>query len=346
VFLLPREMLWTEWLFSFFPVGKENFRGQLVVRFVFLFMIWLTGFAFYSVNGMAAVYLFEPNIYVSIFGMFFLILVGSFYVQNTLQKILSNFRSLLKFDDKEYSSFSLRVKRIVFSILPCVVIGFVFAFFSSAVPAVQNVFAEGIDLVGFWNLVFDSFASLMSGTAIWMFASIWLTIFLISRQPLSVSLSEETLVGFRELSMFALWFGLFYFVGVSIANLSFFANFQSFSLYEIVVSPYLLFVIFGVIGILFPFFNVHNALLKIKKKELDQISRETESLLKVLDAAAEKKETDQTVSVFANLFSLQLKEKKVKEAQEWPIDVSFLSKLIIIGFIPILSRIIAALLIS
>ena len=61
---------------------------------------------------------------------------------------------------------------------------------------------------------------------------------------------------------------------------------------------------------------------------------------------SEKKETDQTVSVFASLFSLQFKEKKVKEAQEWPIDVSFLSKLIVIGLIPIFSRIIAALLIS
>ena len=342
---MPSEMLWTEWVFSIFPVYRKNFRGQLVVRFIFLFMIWLTGFVFYSINGMAAVYLFEPNIYFSIFGMFFLILVGSFYVQNTLQKILSNFRSVLKLEDKEYDIFSIRVKRIAFSILPCVVVGFVLAFVTNAVPIVQNIFAQRIDLVGLWNLVFDSFASLMSGTAIWMFASIWLTIFLISRQPLNVKLSEETLVGFRELSMFALWFGLFYFVGVSIANISFFANFQSFSLYEIVVSPYLLFVIFGVIGILFPFLNIHNALLKIKKKELDDISNETESLLKVLDAAAEKKETEQTISVFARLFSLQLKEKKVKEAQEWPIDVSFLSKLIIIGFIPIFSRIIAALLI-
>jgi hypothetical protein len=109
---------------------------------------------------------------------------------------------------------------------------------------------------------------------------------------------------------------------------------------------YLLFVIFGVIGILFPFLNIHNALLKIKKKELEEISKKTESLLKVLDAAAEKKETDKIVSVFAGLFRLQFKEKKVKEAQEWPIDVSFMSKLIVIGFIPILSRIIAALLIS
>jgi hypothetical protein len=138
------------------------------------------------------------------------------------------------------------------------------------------------------------------------------------------------------------WFDIYF----NIFNIYFFAKFQSFGFYAIVVSPYLLFVIFGVIGILFPFFNIHNALLKIKKKELDEISNETESLLKVLDAAAENKETDQTVSVFASLFSLQLKEKKVKEAQEWPIDVSFLSKLIVIGFIPIFSRIIAALLIS
>ncbi|MEJ2240600.1 MAG: hypothetical protein P8Y18_00425 [Candidatus Bathyarchaeota archaeon] len=343
---MPKDMLWTEFLFSFFPVDKENFRLQLAVRFLFLFLVWLTGLAVYSFNGLSTSYLFDPNIYVLVFGMFFLIFVGSFYVQNTLQKILVNFRSLIKLDNEEYSSFSRRLKKYAFSIFPCVVVGIVLTFFTGAFPAMERIFIEGIDLIGLWNLVIDLFATLMSGTAIWMFASIWLTIFLISRQPLSVSLSEQTFVRFRELSMFALWFGLFYFIGVLIANLSFFTNIQTLSLYQIIVSPYLVFVVIGVVGILFPFFNIHNTLLKIKNKELDNISKETESLLKVLNEATGKKDANQTISVFATLFSLQIQEKKVKNAQEWPIDVSFISKLIVIGFIPILSRILAALLIS
>ena len=44
--------------------------------------------------------------------------------------------------------------------------------------------------------------------------------------------------------------------------------------------------------------------------------------------------------------ALQAKaEKKAKAAQEWPIDISFLSKLIMLGLIPILSRLIASFLI-
>lgn len=344
--LLPKDMLWTELLFSFFPVDKENFRLQLVVRFLFLFLVWLTGLTVYSLNGLGTNYLFDSNTYILVFGMFFLTLVGSFYVQNTLQKILVNFRSLLKLDDEEYNSFSKRLKQYAFSILPCVVVSIILIFFTGTIPTVQRLFIAGLDLIDLWNLVINLFASLLSGTAIWMFASIWLTIFLISRQPLSVSLSEQTFTRFRELSMFALSFGLFYFIGVLIANLSFFTNIQTLSLYQIVVSPYLVFVGIGVIGILFPFFNIHNTLLKIKNRELESISKETESLLNVLDEATEKKDINQTISVFASLFSLQIREKKIRDAQEWPIDVSFLSKLIVIGLIPILSRILAALIIS
>ena len=43
------------------------------------------------------------------------------------------------------------------------------------------------------------------------------------------------------------------------------------------------------------------------------------------------------------LFILQIRERHVKAAQEWPIDVSFISKLIGLGLIPIISRIAAML---
>lgn len=81
----------------------------------------------------------------------------------------------------------------------------------------------------------------------------------------------------------------------------------------------------------------------MKKQELSKISEESEKLLQQLDEILAKQPakqaSDQTLTIMARLFSLQIKEKHVKAAQEWPIDISFLSKLVVLGLIPIISRI-------
>ncbi|MFQ5822342.1 MAG: hypothetical protein ACE5I5_20400 [Candidatus Heimdallarchaeota archaeon] len=128
------------------------------------------------------------------------------------------------------------------------------------------------------------------------------------------------------------------------------ASAPALSLLEIVVSPYLFFIAIGIVGILFPFYNIHMALLKMKKQELSKISEESEQLLQQLDEVLAKQPTgqfsEQTIAIMARLFSLQIKESHVKAAQEWPIDISFLSKLMILGLIPIISRIVVMLIIS
>ena len=215
----------------------------------------------------------------------------------------------------------------------------------------QQASAEGIKLHIAWNLLFNSFGLLLTATAVWMFVSIWITIFLISRQPFNVKLSSKTIARFRELSVMALWFSMFYFIGVSISNLAFFTSAQALSLTEILISPYLFFIAIGIFGILFPFYNIHIALLKMKKRELSKISEESQQLLKQLDEALAKQSTKQNVDsnvsvMHYRLFSLQVKERYVRSAQEWPIDISFLSKIIVLCLIPILSRIVAVLLIS
>ena len=94
------------------------------------------------------------------------------------------------------------------------------------------------------------------------------------------------------------------------------------------------------------FYNIHLTLLKLKNEEIAKISQESDNLLKVLDDELSKQSSDKVVFVLAHLFSLQLKEKQARAGQEWPIDISFLSKLIMIGLIPILSRLLASFLIS
>ena len=62
-------------------------------------------------------------------------------------------------------------------------------------------------------------------------------------------------------------------------------------------------------------------------------------LIEVLAEQRTKQVSDQTITVMARLFSLQDKERYLKAVQEWPIDISFLSKLIGLGLTPIMSKI-------
>jgi hypothetical protein len=343
---MPKKMVWTELLFNSLPFDKTKIWQQIVTRFLFLLLIWISGLVIYSIDGLTTNYLLSINNYILNFGMLLLILMGSYQVQKTVRKIIQDFKPMLKMDVLQYQQFSLRLQRFTYSFIPCVLIALVFALLSGAHIYYQSAFVDGLKLHLIWNLFFDSFSALLVGTIISLFPSIWLTIFLISRQELSVKLTEQTITKFRELSMFALGFGLFYFIGVSIGNISFIANIQALTLSEIVVSQYLVFVVIGIVGILFPFYNIHLTLLKLKNEEIAKISKESDSLLKVLDEELSKQSSDKVVFILAQLFSLQLKEKQAKAGQEWPIDISFLSKLIVIGLIPILSRLLASFIIS
>lgn len=344
-------MLWTELLFSYFPIDENVFWQQMLARLGFLFAFWLVGLVLHVFDGLMTVYLSALNLYVTIFGTLFVILYGSYYVQRTLIGVTRNFRPILKLDDVEFQEFSERLEHYVYSFLPCLFIAIAFGIFLSDVPSqLQQLLVEGLRLYAVWNLLASSLGSLLVGTAIWMFVSIWLTIFLMSRQPLNVKLSPETITRFRELSMFALWFSLFYFIGISIGNISIITNVFAISFLEMLTSPLLFFIAVGIVGILFPFYNIHLALLRLKKRELRDISEESELLLQQLDEVLAKKpsreSSAQTISIMAHLFSLQMRERNTQAAQEWPIDVSFVSKLIVLGLIPIISRVVASLILS
>jgi hypothetical protein len=335
-------MLWTELLFSYFPIDKKVFWQQMLARFCLLFSVWLTGFLAYTLDGLMIFYITNLSIYLGIFGTSFIVLLGSYIVPRELSNLIQNFRPMLKLDDTLFQKFSERLERYSYSFLSCLVIAICF-FLLGASNEFQQALAEGFRLHVVWNLSFSFFAGLLVATGIWMFVSVWITIFLISRQPLNVELSPETIEKFRALSMLALQFSLFYFLAVSIGNVTFLAGAPALSFFEIVVSPYIFFIAIGIIGILLPFYNIHRTLLKLKKQELLKIKEESEQLLRQLDEVLAKQPakqiSDQTITIIARLFSLQIKGRHVKAAQEWPIDVSFLSKLIGLVLIPIVSRI-------
>ena len=197
-------------LFSCFPINTAIFWQQMLARLVFLFGIWLSGLLAHALDGLLTNYIMDLNVYSGYFGTSFIILFGSYFVQNKLEQIIQDFRPMLKLDNKQLQKFSERLKRVIYSFFPCLLIAIGLTVYTGVLNQFQRSLTEGFRLHIIWNLFFNSFGLLLTATAIWMFVSIWLTIFGISRQPLNVKLSSETLAGFRELSLLALWFSLFY----------------------------------------------------------------------------------------------------------------------------------------
>jgi hypothetical protein len=334
---LPKKMLWPEKLFSFLPIDKKKLGQQMLARFLLLFLIWLIGLVSYSFHGLQTTFLSNQYIYQNLLGTSFLILFGSWWVQKSLDEIVPKSRQMLNLNEAQFLKLSEKITRYSFSIIPSILITLVFFLFSdSFLGQLQNLATGWHQSYIIWDFFVGGFTSFLVGTAYWMFASIWLTIFLISRQPLNIELSSTTHLKFRNLTVLALVFSIFYFIAIS---LNLFTSPLSIAL---LFSPLTLYYAIGIIGILLPFYNIHLTLLKLKKQHLIKIEEELESLSQQMDTLVEgqisEKSRDQIIAMIARLSSLQIKERRIKTAYEWPINVGFLSKIAGLVLLPILGR--------
>ena len=165
VFNLPKKMLWTELLFSYFPINKKVIWQQMLARFCFLFVIWLSGLLAHALDGLLTNYIFDLNAYLTYFGTPFLILFGSYFVQHKLSNVIQDFRPMLKLDDIEFQKLSERLKRVSYSFIPCLLIAIGLGVFTGALDQFQQALAEGFIVHVFWNLLFNSFGLLLTATA-------------------------------------------------------------------------------------------------------------------------------------------------------------------------------------
>jgi hypothetical protein len=74
---------------------------------------------------------------------------------------------------------------------------------------------------------------------------------------------------------------------------------------------------------------------RARATELEQLQQQLDTVL-TLSATPS---SDEVIGIMGRLFSLRIKERKVKAAPEWPIDISFLVKLVGLVLIPAISRI-------
>jgi hypothetical protein len=355
-------MIWIERFFNLLPISKK-FRVQILVRLFFLFGVWLTGLVAFVLDGQVVQYT-SNVLWIPLFGSYLLILMGTFLIQNSLGDTVLSVRPLLNMDDSKFKKFLGRIEWYSYSVIPYLLLTLIlFARpLSGDFTVVLRVLFEG-GFVGIWTICFFwFFSSLLSATGIWICVSIWLTTYLISRQPIRVELSPETVKKFRGLAVLGLQFAAIYFLAVSF-GVVFPLSQPIHSLTDVIISPILPFTAVGLVGVLFPFYNIHRALLSLKKQELSKIQSEYEHLETTLDGILTKTDdqlSDQstgararhivslersmetlitTGAITLRIFNLQVRERRIRAVQEWPIDIGFISKLMGLVLAPVAVKI-------
>jgi len=335
-------MFWIEALFVRVPVARR-LRAQVLLRLFFMFLLWLSGLVAFTFDGLGAMYVSQMQIYLTFFGTGFIVLFGSYAVQESLVSTAVSIRPLLKVDDSRFKKFLERVELYTYSFIPDLSIALLFTFVipGNRVTLVQLAgMFESVHVA--WTMVFVFFLNLLTATGIWFGVSIWLTIFLISRQPLQVELSSKTAREFRELANLALEFAVFYFLAIALGLIVPLSSAAIASLFDVITSPLLIYLVIGALGVLLPFYNIHRTLVSLKRRELLQIEEEYELMEKRLNTAQKEpmqKSGGESLALMHGLSSLQIRERRVKAAKEWPIDIGFVSKLLGLILAPAAARI-------
>jgi hypothetical protein len=106
-------------------------------------------------------------------------------------------------------------------------------------------------------------------------------------------------------------------------------------------------VIMGVLAFLLPFYHVHRVLMKLKKQELLEIEEEHDRIIQDLTGKTSTHQASDTeahmmylIHSIISLEVLHIRERRAKDADDWPIDMTILSAVAGLVLIPILVNII------
>lgn len=362
---MPKRILWTERLFQLFPIGKErgNFASFLKVRLVrslcFALIFGLVGFPFYWGAGITANALYAGSLVAMLYflSVLFLVFVVSGWFHTKWDWFFGWSRHVLELSETEFGKFRDRMEKFINSFLACLGLAVIFAILGM-IPAMGIFMEEFAPLMlrptvmlvylGFTN----SFMMLLLGTLIWMILSLWITFYVTLRQPLKLRLSLHTDEEFRPLAIWSLKVLFITFMLVAI-----FVVFKDLGVLIVpggiagAVVTLTFFMTMGVLAFLLPFYHIHRVLVKLKKRELLEIEEESNKLMQDLAQAASKNHAlhsedrmMQIMNTMASLQVLQIRERRAKEADEWPIDTTILSIMTGIVLVPIISQIIINLL--
>lgn len=343
-------MMWPELLLDFwaYKVIRTEKRAEasgwwwFFGRVSFLFVIWLIGFVIYLADGLMFSYLSDFRTYAILFGFSPIVFIGTNGLRGYLDWFFPLVRPVLSSSVPQFETFRNRVTRFVTSFLGVLGLSLVLVFFlTDVLEELRQVFIKGITASMGWNIAFPFFVWLVIATGVWISLSTWLTVFLMSRQPLKMKSFRETSKTFQRISRWVLYCSLGYFIGVAITIFFPPAGIPSLSSHiYIAAASYLLFSLIGALGCIVPFYNIHRVFVRLKKQELQEISEQSKRLVGELDQlltkCTSKECKDDATVMSARLLSLQVREKSVRELDEWPVSIGFFSAVASFVAIPLL----------
>ena len=355
-------MLWTEKLFQLIPIGKEHgsFASFLAVRLTralcLTFVIFLISIPAWLLMGISTTA--QVNDMLPLTGMLFIFVMISvaFVVSGWFHSKWDWFfgwsSHILRLSETEFNKFRDGREKFVKSSFACLIVTLIL-YVISAIPFLELMNKEYGQLMlrpavflGYLATI-NFFNALLVGTLLWIIVSMWITFSVTLSKPLNVKLSPRIDKEFRPLAIWSL--KILFVTFVLVAIIIVFVN------VGVLIIPggfagylgTLIFLVFmGVLAFLLPFYHVHRVLKKLKEEELHEIEEEHDRITQDLTGTRSTQTPDteshmmHLMDSLINLEILHMRERRAKDADDWPIDTTILSAMAGLVLIPIVVNII------
>lgn len=308
--------------------------------------VWVSGLVAYSFLGVSFVLLYIGSIIAYSWLLYIPLMVyGLQYFHRNYINEVEGFRPYLKISDEAFRSL---VRRLDFLICNRWVVlisaGLLTVYFELSNPSLtplqllrnQLIGGQFPSSVALWGTGQSYLNWLLLSTGIWLVVSIWLGIYLISRRPVNFTparFSNE----FRSLAMLNLKTTGFYFLGLAVPSLLIYLESTNKHFDPLSLAFFYALIIPGVIGFFAPHYNIHRTLRNSKLNELERIDREmSRDAAKLHDLHLNKSEDLQEyVKLSSRLIALSANERRIAEADDWPLDHGMITTFAAFVVIPI-----------
>lgn len=336
----PLSRLWSEYVTAR-PTGSPI--ANTILLGIAVWTSGLVAFAFKGIDFVVA-YIEYPLVYGWLVYVP-LMVFGMQYFHRSYMKEVEGFRPYLKVSEEAFASLLRRLDFLVCNrwvvFLSALVLTGYFEL-TNVTPTPLYFFLTQVaagrlpasDII--WETSLSYLNWLLLSTGIWLVLSIWMGVFIVSRKPLNFTparFSNE----FHGLAMLNLETTGFYFLGLAIPGiLNYFAqvnkHFDIFSL-----TFFYVLVGLGAVGFFAPHYNIHRTLVKGKNDELARIDKEmTQYASRLHELALNKsEELREYVKLSSRLIALGANERRIAEADDWPLDHTMISTFLAFVIIPI-----------
>jgi hypothetical protein len=346
------KFLWSE------SLTRHLDRNPLKAAAFLTFAVWLSGLAAFVLGSKSWGFILDVPTYGFVFVFIPASLFGVRYLRNSFLKEVDGFGKHVNMPKEKYQAVRIRLNNLLCYFPAVAFIAIILGvLFDTNIPKLYTYVATGqlsrFDSAFLWTLGLSALDWLLFATVIWVVLSIWIGVYIVSKQPLNFKptrFSDE----FLPLSRFDLKVTGFYFIALTIPGLL--------NLYVQLVEQsartgfdplqlafFFILILPGVLGFLTPLYNIHRTLKKAKWDELkridDEIHQQAVQLQQLQMAEPGNmqdyaKASSQYMRVSASLLSLLTLERSVNEVDDWPIlDHTMLTGFMVLILLPVIINI-------